>query len=127
MNLGHHTYPDELGECVVDVGAAWHEETTAGAEIVEEEQLLILRSRQRRLFNDFTYPYYLQVQPARSSSIHSRELSNHHTADQLSATDREKKKKRDRQVCGAPAAGKQDKLFPCKTVKTHLIHSTFKN
>jgi len=39
------SYPEELGECVVDVGSAWHEEATTGAEVVEEEQLLILRSR----------------------------------------------------------------------------------
>lgn len=42
------SYPDELCECVVDVGTAWHEETTAGAQIVEEEQLLILWSQQRQ-------------------------------------------------------------------------------
>lgn len=41
---GHHSYPDELGERVVDVGSTWHEETTARAEIMEEEQLLILWS-----------------------------------------------------------------------------------
>lgn len=40
--LIHHSYPDELGECVVDEGSTWHEETTARAEIMEEEQLLIL-------------------------------------------------------------------------------------
>lgn len=40
--FGLHTYPDELCECVVEVGTTWHKETTPRAEIVEEEQLLIL-------------------------------------------------------------------------------------
>lgn len=45
--FSHHSYPDELCECVVDVGSAWHEETTAGTQIMEEEQLLILWSREK--------------------------------------------------------------------------------
>lgn len=36
-------YPDEVDEGVVDVGAAGQEEAAAGAELVEEEELLLLR------------------------------------------------------------------------------------
>lgn len=40
--IDKHSYPDELGKCVVDVSSTRHEETAAGAQIMEEEQLLIL-------------------------------------------------------------------------------------
>ncbi len=131
------TDPDELCEGVVDVGSAWHEETTARAEIMEEEQLLILWSRQRRLFNDFRYPYYVQVQPARNSGIHSRELFSHHAADHLSATDYWKKtltdwkKRQTGLVCpGSWKAGHIVSLqdcedvsysFPPKKTKIHYV------
>lgn len=36
-------HPDELHEGVVDVGAAGQEEAAAGAELVEEEELLVLQ------------------------------------------------------------------------------------
>lgn len=104
------SYPDEVGECVVDVGSPWHEETTARAEIMEKEQLLILWSRQIRLFffNDFTYPY-LQVQPASSSFMHSRVLSSLHTADYLSATHSWKK------LSGLESKAKGTDVFGVKT------------
>lgn len=54
------SYPDELCESVVDVGTAWHEEAAARAQIVEEEQLLILWHQHMRR-ND------QQVRPAAKS------------------------------------------------------------
>ena len=36
-------YPDELHELVVDAGAVWQEEAAAGAELVEEEEILLLQ------------------------------------------------------------------------------------
>lgn len=40
-------HPDKLHEGVVDVGAAGQEEAAARAELVEEEELLILQQRGR--------------------------------------------------------------------------------
>lgn len=42
-------YPDEFCEGVVDVRSSGHKETTAGAQIMEEEQLLILEKEARLL------------------------------------------------------------------------------
>lgn len=39
------SYPDELGEGVVDVSSTRHEEATARTEVMKEEQFLILWSR----------------------------------------------------------------------------------
>ena len=36
------TYADEFNPCVVDVGTTWQEEARSWAELVEEEQLLLL-------------------------------------------------------------------------------------
>lgn len=36
-------YPDKVNEGVVDVGTTGQEEAAAGAELVEEEKLLLLR------------------------------------------------------------------------------------
>lgn len=52
LALSLNSYSDELCEGVVDVSSAWQEEAAARAEIMEEEQLLILWSTadQQRYF-----------------------------------------------------------------------------
>lgn len=42
-------YPDELCQGVVDVRSSGQEETTAGAQLVEEEQLLVLGKERKPL------------------------------------------------------------------------------
>lgn len=42
-------YPDELGQGVVDEGSAGQEEAAAGAQVMEEEQLLVLEKETRLL------------------------------------------------------------------------------
>lgn len=42
-------YPDELCQGVVDVRSSGHKEATAGAQIVEEEQLLVLGKKTKLL------------------------------------------------------------------------------
>ena len=43
MIQGPGAYPDELGEGVVDEGPARQEETAPWTQVMEEEQLLVLR------------------------------------------------------------------------------------
>lgn len=68
--------------------------------------------------------YYQQVQLAIKSSTHSRELSDHHAADHLSATGCRKSSTERQKETGVlrPGSWKAGQLFPFKTVKTYLIH-----
>lgn len=62
-------YPDELCQAVVDVRSSRQKETAAGAQIVEEEQLLVLGRKKTNKKNNKTQHTLGKIKPVWKVSL----------------------------------------------------------